>query len=205
MDKVRAGVTGARARGRRARIGLALIVVALYGAAGCGVQSSGEAKLKQLAVGEMAKLEVSKLATDPDPIKADSPDGKPVTLADFKGEVVVVNLWATWCAPCVKEMPTLAALQTEFAGKPVKVVAISLDRGAEDMAKARAFIAGKPPLGFYHGEYDMAFALKPAVEGLPVTLLYDSDGHERARLSGGADWSGAQAKAVIDQLLATPG
>ena len=205
MDKVRAGVAGAWARGRRSRIGLALILVALYGAAGCGVQSSDEAKLKHLASGEMAKLEVVKPSSTLDPIKADSPDGKPVTLADFKGQVVVVNLWATWCAPCVKEMPTLAKLQSEYAGKPVKVVAISLDRGAEDVAKAKAFIAGKAPLGFYHGDYDMAFALKPAVEGLPVTLLYDPQGRERARLAGGADWSGADAKKVIDQLLAMHG
>jgi len=205
MDKVRAGVTGARARGRRARVGLALMMVALYGAAGCGVQSSDEAKLKALAKGDMAKLEVSKPSTALDPIKADSPDGKPVTLADFKGQVVVVNLWATWCAPCVKEMPTLAKLQGEYAGKPVKVVAISLDRGTEDVAKARAFIASKAPLGFYHGDYDMAFALKPAVEGLPATILYDAQGHERARLSGGADWSGADARKVIDQLLAMRG
>jgi len=205
MDKVRAGVTGARARGRRARVGLALMMLALYGAAGCGVQSSDEAKLKALAKDDMAKLEVSKPSAVLDPIEAVGPDGKPVTLADFKGQVVVVNLWATWCAPCVKEMPTLARLQAGYVGKPVKVLAISLDKGAEDVAKARAFIAGKSPLGFYHGDYDMAFALKPAVEGLPVTILYDAQGHERARLSGGADWSGPDAREVIDQLLSMRG
>ncbi len=205
MDKVRAGVAGAWARGRRARIGLALMMVALYGAAGCGVQSSDEAKLKDLAIGRDGQAGGIQAVHGPRPDQGRSPGGKPVTLADFKGQVVVVNLWATWCAPCVKEMPTLAKLQAEYAGKPVKVVAISLDRGTKDIAKARAFIAGKAPLGFYHGDYDMAFALKPAVEGFPVTILYDAEGHERARLAGGADWSGADAKKVIDQLLAMHG
>ena len=123
-------------------------------------------------------------------------------LSTFRGRYVLLNLWATWCAPCVKEMPTLAKLQSEYAGKPVKVIAISLDKGDADVAKARAFIADKAPLQFYHGDYSLAFSLTPAAEGLPTTLLFDRDGRERARLAGGADWSTPEAKAVIDRLLA---
>ncbi|MEI9965493.1 MAG: TlpA disulfide reductase family protein [Caulobacteraceae bacterium] len=118
---------------------------------------------------------------------------------------MLVNLWATWCAPCVKEMPTLAQLQSAYAGKPVKVMAVSLDKGDADIAKARAFIADKPPLAFYHGDYALAFALNPPAEGLPTTIIYDRTGQERARLSGGADWSTPEARAVIDRLLATTG
>jgi thiol-disulfide isomerase/thioredoxin len=116
--------------------------------------------------------------------------------------VVVVNLWATWCAPCVKEMPTLAKLQEAYAGKPVKVMAISLDKGQPDIDKARAFIADKAPLVFYHGDYGLAFSVDPPTEGLPTTLIYDRSGHERARLTGGADWSTPEARAVLDRVLA---
>ncbi len=152
----------------------------------------------------MAKLVVAdKPAAQP--ISAEGPDGKTVNLADLKGDVVVVNLWASWCAPCVREMPTLAALQARYAGKPVKVLAISLDKGPEDLAKAKAFIADKPPLVFYRGDYGMAFSITPAAEGLPTTILVGRDGRERARLSGGADWSTPEARAVIDRLLAHAG
>jgi thiol-disulfide isomerase/thioredoxin len=157
--------------------------------------------LRSLAKGEMAKLVVDDKPQS-QPITAQDAQGRTVRLSDLKDQVVVVNLWATWCAPCVKEMPTLARLQSEYAGKPVKVVAISLDKGDEDVAKARAFIADKPPLKFYHGDYSLAFALTPAVEGLPTTLIFDRQGRERARLTGGADWSTPAAKAVIDRLLA---
>ena len=189
----------------RAGLRLAALAVILYGATGCGVQSGKGADLKSLATGEMAKLEVTKTPAPAPQIKATAPDGSAVTLANFKGQVVVVNLWASWCAPCKKEMPTLAKLQAEYAGKPVKVMAISLDKGEGDLAKASAFLADKPPLQFYHGDYAMAFNLQPAVPGLPTTIIYDRAGLERARLSGGADWSTPDAKKVIDAVLAEPG
>ena len=161
------------------------------------------ASLQSLAKGEMAKLVVSDKPA-PEPIIAQDAQGRTVRLSDLKGQVVVVNLWATWCAPCVKEMPTLAKLQSQYAGKPVKVLAISLDKGAEDLIKAKAFIADKAPLTFYHGDYGLAFALTPAAEGLPTTLIFDRSGREQARLAGGADWSTPEARAVIDHLLKSP-
>jgi thiol-disulfide isomerase/thioredoxin len=128
--------------------------------------------------------------------------GKDVRLADFKGRVVVMNLWATWCAPCVTEMPTLAALQKAYAGKPVDVVAISIDSDAA-AAKARLFIAGNDPLAFYHDpSKKLPFQLKPAAAGMPTTVIYGADGVERGRLSGEADWSGPEARAFLDKLLA---
>ena len=155
--------------------------------------------LKSLATGPMAKLAIE---TKPAPqaIQAVGPDGKPFNVADLKGEVVVVNLWATWCGPCVIEMPTLAKLQAHYAGQPVKVVPISLDKGDEHLAKAKAFIADKPPLGFYRGDYALAFSV--GTQNLPNTLIFDRDGRLRARLEGGADWSTDQADRIIDQLLA---
>jgi len=173
-------------------------IIAILG--GCSKEG-----LKSLAKGEMAKLVVPDKVPSPTDIGAQGPNGESVRLSDLKGQIVVVNLWATWCAPCVKEMPTLAKLQSDYAAKPVKVLAISLDKGPEDIAKAKAFIGAKPPLKYYHGEYSLAFAISPPAEGLPTTILYDRSGRERARLSGGADWSTPEARAVLDQLLAQAG
>ncbi|THD83221.1 MAG: redoxin domain-containing protein [Phenylobacterium sp.] len=128
--------------------------------------------------------------------------GKTVTAADFKGKVVVMNLWATWCAPCKIEMPMLAKLQQAYAGKPVKVVAISIDK-PEALAEAKAFIAQNAPLAFYNDpEAKLPWVLKPAAAGMPTTVIYGKDGLERGRVSGQADWDQPGAKAVIDKALA---
>jgi thiol-disulfide isomerase/thioredoxin len=132
----------------------------------------------------------------------DGPDGKPVKLADFKGKVVVFNSWATWCAPCKIEMPTLAKLQAQYAGQPVAVVAVSID-SATDLDKAKAFIGQNAPLAFYHDkEMKLPFKLEPIAVGMPTTVIYGKDGLERGRVSGEADWSSASAKKIIDKALA---
>jgi thiol-disulfide isomerase/thioredoxin len=197
---------GAPARNSRTLVAVVAAVVlaaALYAGYALIFKPRG-GDLKSLASGPMAKLAVDdKPAAQP--IKAEDPEGQPFDLAQLKGQVVVVNLWASWCAPCVKEMPTLAQLQARYAGKPVKVLAISLDKKPEEIAKARAFLADKHPLQFYHGEYDMLFAINPPPAGLPTTLIIDRSGRERARLEGGADWSTDQAGRVIDNLLSEKG
>ncbi len=182
----------------------ALVIVVLLGIAAVYGALSQMAKpgasLKPLATGAMAKL----AATDPPrpaPTAAfEGPDGRPITLAAYKGQVVAVNLWATWCAPCVKEMPTLARLQAAYAGKPVRIVPVSIDRGS-DLAKAKAFIARHPPLKFHHAELDWTFKLDPPAQGFPTTIIFDRQGRERARLTGDAEWTSPEAHAVIERLL----
>jgi thiol-disulfide isomerase/thioredoxin len=129
--------------------------------------------------------------------------GRRVTAADFKGKIVVLNLWATWCAPCKIEMPTLAKLAQAYAGKPVAVVAISIDK-PDVLNEAKAFIAGNAPLAFYNDpEAKLPWALKPPANGMPTTIILGKDGLERGRISGEADWAGPGAKAVIDKALAS--
>jgi len=129
-------------------------------------------------------------------------DGKPMKIADLKGKVVVMNLWATWCAPCKIEMPTLAKLQADYAGRPVEVVAISIDKEPA-VAEARAFIGQHAPLKFYSDpEAKLPWQVKPAVAGMPTTIVYGKDGFERGRVAGEADWGAPDAKAVIDRILA---
>jgi thiol-disulfide isomerase/thioredoxin len=161
---------------------------------------AGPVDLKTLAHGEMAKLLVVDKGAPPPATPILDAEGHTVILADLKAPVVVVNLWATWCGPCVQEMPTLAKLQAAYPGR-VLVAPVSMDR-LEDREKARAFIAEHGPLAFYQDpKYALAFALDPPATGFPTTIIYDAKGHERARLSGGADWNSADARAVVEALL----
>lgn len=128
--------------------------------------------------------------------------GKKLVPADFKGKVVVLNIWATWCGPCKTEMPTLARLAQAYAGKPVEVVAISIDK-PDQLAAAKAFIAANAPLKLYNDpEAKLPWTLKPNADGMPTTIILGKDGLERGRISGEADWAGPGAKAVIDRVLA---
>jgi thiol-disulfide isomerase/thioredoxin len=158
--------------------------------------------LQGVAKGGMAKLQVLAQPIAAASVPFTDATGKTVHLTDFKGQPVVLNLWATWCAPCVKEMPTLAKLQSDLAGKGVKVLAVSMDK-TDQTAQAKAFIAGHAPLGFYQ-DADFAFLtnLDPHPVGFPTTVLIDRKGFERAIYSGDADWSGPDAKAVVERLAA---
>src|SRR5437868_896591 len=98
----------------------------LYGIAAC---SNTPGKLADLAKGPMAKLTITAAPKPAPPTKFTDLGGAAHTLADFKGKVTVVNVWAKWCAPCVMEIPSLARLQQAYAGQPVAVVAIDLDKG----------------------------------------------------------------------------
>jgi thiol-disulfide isomerase/thioredoxin len=173
---------------------------ALYVIRGC---SSNPGDLKSLAQGQMKNLTVEAAPAPAPAAPFTDAAGKTHTLAEFKGKVVVLNLWATWCAPCVAEMPTLAKLETATQGQPVVILPVSVD-DADDVANAEAFIAKRPPLPFYSDpKYGLAFAFKPPAEGLPTTVLIDPAGNVRARVSGGADWSGPDAQKVIAALEAT--
>ena len=122
-----------------------------------------------------------------------TPDGKPATLASFRGKPLLLNLWATWCAPCVKELPTLDAAAKALGGR-VQVVAVSQDM---DAAKAKPFLAGK---GFAaivpYTDAKMALSLAYGAN-LPTTILYDANGREIWRVAGDLDWTGAKAKALL--------
>ena len=192
---------GPRGRPWIGAVTLSLAAVLYAMVSGC----SKPADLKSLAKGPMAKLVVPATPGGQPGAAFTGPDGKPMHLADLKGQVVVVNFWATWCGPCKEEMPSLAKLQKDYAEKPFKVVPISVDR-LEDGAAAKDFLKTHGSLGFYNDpQYAVAFSLDPRPEGIPTTVIYDKQGRERARLSGGADWSTEQAKKVMDVVLAEKG
>ncbi|MFZ5670831.1 MAG: TlpA family protein disulfide reductase [Pseudomonadota bacterium] len=183
--------------------GAALIGVAavLYVIVQATIKPDAEADLRGLRRGAMARLVVPPAPKPGPDVGFTDGAGAPLTVADFKGRVVVVNLWATWCGPCKTEMPTLAALQAAYQTQPVSVLPLSADRDSE-LALAGAFIGRHPPLKLYRDKgFRFAYGLDPRVEGFPTTIIFDRQGRERARFSGDADWNSKDARAVIEALL----
>ena len=127
-------------------------------------------------------------------------EGNEVALADFEGDVVVLNLWATWCAPCRREMPSLDRLQAELGDDGLTVVALSLDRG--DVAKVRDFFAelGIANLAIYQDPKGAAGRALGA-PGLPTTVVIDRAGQEVGRLLGPAEWDSEAAIALLRSIL----
>jgi thiol-disulfide isomerase/thioredoxin len=127
-------------------------------------------------------------------------NGNSHSLADYHGKLVLLNLWATWCAPCRKEMPGLASLQTEFGGEDFAVVTVATGRNLPDQI-----------LKFFKQEEinnlpdfidpKQSLAQDMAVLGLPTTIIIDKNGYEIARFRGDADWNGPYARNLIQKLL----
>lgn len=129
-------------------------------------------------------------------------ENKAATLSQFRGKILVVNIWATWCGPCIEEMPSLANLKAAYKDKPINIIAISVDRG-DFASKAKQKLAelSGGNLPFFHDPMmRIAFPLK--AKGFPTTVIYDAAGVEVARVSGAADWNSAEARGLIDALLA---
>jgi thiol-disulfide isomerase/thioredoxin len=161
----------------------------------------GGKDLSRFKTGEMAALE---FLADPPPqpdATFQGPSGNDLTLSAFNGKVVLVNLWATWCAPCVTEMPMLAALQKDFASQAFVVVAVSVDRQTDkEQAKTRLAELSKNGLSFYH-DSRMSIVYPMKARGFPTSVLYDRQGKEIARLAGEADWHSIHARDLIEAAL----
>jgi thiol-disulfide isomerase/thioredoxin len=126
--------------------------------------------------------------------------GKPRSLKEWQGQVVLVNLWASWCAPCRKEMPSLEALQRRFGSKDFEVVAISVDRGGVKVAQQFLEDTQSRLLRLYVDPSAKAIETLGAL-GLPVTVLIDREGKEIGRLLGPADWSSPEALQLINVAI----
>jgi thiol-disulfide isomerase/thioredoxin len=130
--------------------------------------------------------------------------GKPLKLSDWRGRVALVNLWATWCAPCRKEMPALAGLQSKLGGPDFEVIAISVDR--KGAAASGAFLdeAKATALKLYVDPSSKALGGLQAI-GLPASVLVDREGREIGRLLGPADWNSSEAERLIRSAIAEAG
>jgi thiol-disulfide isomerase/thioredoxin len=125
------------------------------------------------------------------------PAGKEVSLTAFKGAPVLVNLWATWCAPCVKELPTLDRLEG------VKVIAVSQDTGPQPSVAAFLETHKIANLGAYH-DPKMALSGALGAQILPTTILYDGEGRELWRYTGDLDWTSAEAAKWLAEATSAP-
>lgn len=181
-------------------VGIAVFLYVVFSA----MNNPSNSAYASYATGEMRQLVFLDDAPPRPTIPFTDGDGNTVRLADFEGRVVLLNLWATWCGPCIVEMPMLDELQGEFGGDDFQVVTVSLDRTIEE---PREFYAenGIEHLPLFH---DSTFALpsqtheanQPA--GLPMTILYDRRGIEIARMPRDADWSSDEARALIRAAIA---
>ena len=125
-----------------------------------------------------------------------------IWLSDFTGKVVLINVWGSWCAPCRTEMPTLATLASAYEGTDLIVVPVNVDSEAGKIADARSFLDVHEPLPFYSDKSFRLPFLFPDPGKMPQTILLDRQGRIRATFAGEADWASAEARALVDALLA---
>jgi thiol-disulfide isomerase/thioredoxin len=164
-------------------------------------------RLAPLARGEVAAVTV---ATEPQKLPQLSfqdAEKTPKTLADWRGRTILLNLWATWCVPCRKEMPALEGLQERLGGPAFEVVAVNIDTRDPEKPKAWLKEVGITKLGYYADPSAKIFQdLKMAGKafGMPTTLLIDGQGCEVAKLAGPAEWASEDAVKLVQAALAKP-
>ena len=196
---------------KRNRNSLIYIVLLTFVVVGIGIYLSGDVPrkaeevnsgggFKAFAAGPMAAFLVkADRPVVPDLVFKDS-TGTEVKLSKWRGRVVLLNLWATWCAPCRKEMPTLNDVQKQLGSKEFEVVALSVDRKGLDASAAFLKETGADALGLYIDETTTSLNMLQAL-GLPVTVLIDRKGREIGRLLGPAEWNSGEAVALMKAAL----
>ena len=161
------------------------------------------ARLAPLAKGELAALQVASEPRRAIQIAFQREDGAKLTLADFKGRAVLLNLWATWCIPCRAEMPALDRLQAAKGGPGFEVVAVNVDTAKPERRAVFLDKVGVKSLARYLDSSGDAFETlhkDGKALGLPVTLVVDRHGCELGVVEGGAKWDSAEAQALITTL-----
>lgn len=175
------------------------------GEAACRPATDAARRLAPLRQGEIAALTLASRPLRLPDLTFRGPEGESLKLSDFRGRLVLLNLWATWCVPCRQEMPALDALQGALGGDRFKVVAINID--TRDLDRPRAWLqeAGIHRLGYYHDSEAKIFQDLKVIGkafGMPTTLLVDPEGCEIGTLAGPAEWAGADAKRLIEAAIA---
>ncbi len=170
--------------------GLALMANPLAGVA------ADFAAVAALREGDMKKLVLHEAPQAIADVELVDLDDQPHRLTDHAGKWLVVNFWATWCAPCRKEMPTLSNLQTAMAGEPVEVITVAT--GSNPVPAIRKFIGeiGATNLPLYR-DPKQQLAREMSIMGLPVTVILDPEGREVARLIGDAEWDSESAVSIL--------
>ena len=176
----------------------ALLYTALVGLA--NMAHADVVAASDMRTGDMRKLNFHSAPLATTDVAFIGEDGQDMTLADFEGKYIVLNFWATWCAPCRKEMPHLSVLQDALGGDDFEVVTIAT--GRNPLPAMQRFFAeievDNLPL---HTDPRQALARNLGVLGLPATLVIDPTGREIARMQGEADWSSENAIAILQTVI----
>jgi len=207
----------ARPRRAYARWGVVVIVLALgagalalYGiggrdkAAACEARAETLAAINAAAVGELAGVVTPAAPRALPAVSFKDANGADLGLERFRGKIVLLNLWATWCAPCRREMPALDALEKQKGGADFAVVPVSLDLGSTDKPNAFLKEIGAQNLPLYadpSGKMLQAMKSVGRGSGLPTTLILDRAGCEIGYLPGPAEWASAEGLKLIDAAL----
>jgi thiol-disulfide isomerase/thioredoxin len=157
-------------------------------------------RLAPLAQGEVAALTMATAPLRLPDLAFEDAEGKPKKLSDWRGRTVLVNLWATWCLPCRKEMPALESLQTRLGGANFEVVAVNID--TRDPEKPKNFLkeANLTRLGYFSDQKAKVFQDLKAIDralGMPTSVLVDGGGCEIATIAGPAEWDSDDAIKLI--------
>ncbi|MBD3812626.1 MAG: TlpA family protein disulfide reductase [Betaproteobacteria bacterium] len=153
-----------------------------------------------IVVAKAAGFETRAASPAPE-LKAHDLAGAPKTLSDYRGKVVVLNFWATWCPPCQREMPSLERLRTQMKGRSLEIVAVS---SAETPEEVNAYLA-KMKLGFpILLDTDSSNTRRWKVFALPTTFVLDPEGQVRHVLTGPTEWDQGEALAVVESLMSPP-
>ena len=175
--------------------------------AACAPALATAQRIAPLARGEVAAVSVADTGLQLPALAFKDAAGADKTLADFKGRTVLLNLWATWCVPCRKEMPALAALQQKLGGPDFEVVAVNIDTRNLDKPKTWLQQTGVTGLAYYADASAKVFqelkAIGKAV-GMPTSLLIDPAGCEIAYLAGPAEWASDDGLALVKAAVAKP-
>lgn len=177
------------------------------GAAECRASQETAGRMKPFAKGEVAAVGVNQSPKPPPAIAFAGPEGQAMSLSDFKGKTILVNLWATWCVPCRAEMPALDKLQAELGGSDFQVVAINVDTRNRDKPRAWLQENGIANLAYYadpEGKLLQVLQKSGHVVGLPTTFVVDAAGCEVALLKGPAEWASPDALAFMKAALNRP-
>lgn len=137
-------------------------------------------------------------STEPPPIELKTAEGRPLALADLRGKLVVVNFWASWCEPCIEEMPSMERLRQRLAGEPFEILAVNFQEG---MPRVRAFLAKVPVTFPVVRDTDGAVARSWKVRIFPSSFVIDPHGAIRYAVVGILDWSAPEIEKTLRALL----
>ena len=164
------------------------------------LSASDRDALKELRSGDMAKLIVHDKPRDRIAETFRDLYGNPVTLADYSGKVVLLNVWATWCPPCRAEMPSIDRLAGEMSGDDFAVIPLSTDRGGVERVAEFFDDIQVRNLDIMHDRSGNV-ARQAGALGLPITLILDRQGREIARVIGDAEWDSPDARAILRRVI----